>query len=334
MVNISNFEKALIERASQLGFIDLCVVELSPMDRELSLLQEMISDNYHGSMGYLERNHPIRKEPQRLLEGAKRAVVTLTPYRHPLKGANEGRRATWNGPKIASFALGVDYHYTIKERLHLLTNFIDSTYPNSDYRVFTDSAPIFEKALAERGGLGFVGKSGLLISPTHGIFTLIGVIITTAELPLLMKKRLSNHCGRCTGCIDACPTKALIAPFKMDAKRCISYSTIEDKNLYKISEGEGVNNREGMIFGCDICLEACPWSRVGSYSVDKSFAPLILSDGRSVDRLCWEEWLEMDSQFFSREFSNSALLRAGLEKIKNSVEYAMANRGEEYPSTE
>lgn len=320
------FKKSLQEKALHLGFVDIGVIELPTMRDEISYLKEMIRHHYHGTMSYLERNHSIREEPRKILDGAKRAIVTLTPYRGALKELKEsGSTTPLSRSKIASFALGEDYHTTIKDRLHTLASSIEQISDKMSYRVFTDSAPIFEKSLAERAGLGFIGKSGMLISPKHGIFTLIGIIITTAQLPIVVNSNSTPLCGSCRRCIDACPTAALIAPYRMDATKCISYKTIEDKELYKYRKGDiGFQN---MIFGCDICIEACPWSRVGSHKPSTPFLPHQMADGRTVDSLEWSDWLEMENSLFNNEFKKSALLRAGLEKIKNSIEYEMANKG-------
>jgi epoxyqueuosine reductase len=309
----------LEERAGELGFAQLGVVQAEKMLVDLEILKRSISKGYHAGMTYLERNHHIRKEPALLLEGAKSIVVTITSYK-PAERQPAGK------PGIASYAYGMDYHIVLKKRLNDLASLICDHHTGTTFRVFTDSAPIFERSLAVKAGLGFIGKNTFLINPHHGLHTLIGVIITNQELyyPDYGKKG-NNLCGSCTRCLDACPTKALRDPFVMDARRCISYQTIEDKRLYDPAKDS--NTRSGMVFGCDICMDACPWSRKGDATQIEEFRHLRLTDGTLVTHMDRARWKEIDSLFFKQEFKKSPLFRAGLEKIINNLDYELANQG-------
>lgn len=309
----------LEERAGELGFAQLGVVQAEKMLVDLEILKRSISKGYHAGMTYLERNHHIRKEPALLLEGAKSIVVTITSYK-PAERQPAGK------PGIASYAYGMDYHIVLKKRLNDLASLICDHHTGTTFRVFTDSAPIFERSLAVKAGLGFIGKNTFLINPHHGLHTLIGVIITNQELyyPDYGKKG-NNLCGSCTRCLDACPTKALRDPFVMDARRCISYQTIEDKRLYDSAKDS--NTRSGMVFGCDICMDACPWSRKGDATQIEEFRHLRLTDGTLVTHMDRARWKEIDSLFFKQEFKKSPLFRAGLEKIINNLDYELANQG-------
>lgn len=314
-----NFKTTLNLKGLDLGFVALGVVSASLntyLTQQQERLECMVAQGRHSIMGYLERNRDIRVEPANLLPGAKSIVVTLASYKPQIKQL-QGR------PGIASYAYGEDYHRVIKGKLLDLSNFIKEFYPNAKFRVFTDSAPIFERALAYKAGLGFIGKSNFLINPIHGLHTLIGVLITDVELDYSQNELIENKCGSCKRCIESCPTGALIEPFIMDARKCISCSTIESKELSYYKEGS--LTRAGMIFGCDICLEVCPWSRKGSPTTLSQFYPLKLSDGREVIALEREEWLAMESESFKKELALSPMLRAGLEKIKNNIEYEMAD---------
>lgn len=309
---------ALLQQAKELGFLSLGTIAVTLMERDCERLDLYLENSYNGTMSYMGKNREIRKNPELLLPGAKSIIVVLAPYKPAIKQSNDK-------PGIASYAYGKDYHYVIKERLKLLAATLKEYDSNANYRVFTDSAPIFERSMAVMAGLGFIGKSNFLISKEHGLHTLIGVIITNVEMEYTPKfAQIQNLCGSCTRCLDACPTGALVAPFKIDARKCISYKTIESKEEYDIFDKN--DNRAGMIFGCDICMDACPWSRKGEATNWAEFLPLMLKRGYSLIEAPASFWLEIEKEQFKEEFKQSPLLRAGLEKIKKSVQHEMANK--------
>lgn len=309
---------ALLKNAKELGFVDLGTIPISLMDTECDSLDSYLNKSFHGTMGYMDRNMDIRRNPELLLPGAKSIIVVLAPYKPSVKQSNEK-------PGIASYAYGIDYHYIIKERLNRLVHTLKEYDSNVECRVFTDSAPIFERSMAVKAGLGFIGKNNFLISREHGLHTFIGIIITSLEMEYTNNNALtSNFCGSCTKCLDACPTGALVAPFKLDARKCISYKTIESKEEYDILDKN--DKRAGMIFGCDICMEACPWSKKGEIGNWIEFSPLMLESGYSLLKADASYWLALDQETFKKEFRHSPLFRAGLKKIKNNVEHDMANK--------
>ncbi|MDP3436039.1 MAG: tRNA epoxyqueuosine(34) reductase QueG [Bacteroidales bacterium] len=303
-INIHDF-------ATRLGFAGYGAVAVEKMTAERVRLESFVSKSYHGSMKYLAANMDIREDPSLLLDGAKSIMVLLVPYKPPLKQQE-------HFPKISSYAYGLDYHFFVKSRLRTLAEKVKEFYPQMNYRVFTDSAPIFEKALAVKAGLGFIGKNTFLISKTQGLQTLIGIIITDIPLKYSIEK-VSNGCGKCTRCIEACPNGALIAPFEMDARRCISYNTIESPLGESLSSSPLI--REDNIFGCEICMDICPWSSKGEPTNWEEFLPIVSQQGRSTIEIGAREWLEMEEEEFRPRFSKSPLSRAGLSKIKESVTF-------------
>lgn len=309
---------ALLEYAKELGFASLGVIPVSLMKKESEYLTAYLELSYNGTMGYLNRNRDIRENPELLLPGAKSIIVVLEPYKPAVK-------QSLDKPRIATYAYGKDYHYTIKEKLKLLSKRLKEYDGNSKHRLFTDSAPIFERSMGVKAGLGFIGKNTFLISKEHGLHTLIGIIITTTELDYASNSdELQNLCGSCTKCLDACPTGALVAPFKLDARKCIAYKTIESKEEYDILDKNDI--RLGMIFGCDICMDACPWSRKGEAANRDGFLPLMLDGHLPLIEVDASFWLELDQDTFKEQFKESPLVRAGLEKLKNNVRHEMANK--------
>ena len=309
---------ALLEHAKELGCASLGVIPVTLMEKECEYLDSYLVHSYNGSMTYMGRNRDVRKNPELLLPGAKSIIVILDPYKPAVK-------QSCDNPGIASYAYGKDYHYTIKAKLKSLSNMLKEHDGSAKFRLFTDSAPIFERSMAVKAGLGFIGKNNFLISKEHGLHTLIGIIITTLEMNYTCNSaQLDNLCGSCTRCIDACPTGALVAPFVLDARKCISYKTIESKEEYDILDKS--DKRAGMIFGCDICLDACPWARKGAVVSRVDFLPLMLEAGYSLIEAPASYWLNLDQETFKEEFKESPLLRTGLEKIKNNVRHEMANK--------
>jgi epoxyqueuosine reductase len=233
-------------------------------------------------------------------------------------------------PLIAKYAYGLDYHYIVKSRLNRLCNFISQDISDFSFRVFTDSAPIFERSMAVKAGLGFIGKNSMFISKSCGIHNFIGVVISNIE-PLSAFKEIedvtsTSICGTCKRCIEACPTGAIIAPFTIDANMCISYKTIEYRGDDKIGY---TNNR---LFGCDICIDICPWSRKSSRFVWEEFMPIKLESGEYITSLSYENWMKMSVGYFKKSFKSSPIYRAGLKKIKKVLfeqsKYEKRKKGE------
>lgn len=304
-----NLHNIIKEYSAEMGFVAYGSIPVSEFHKDASYLRQYLDMGYNASMSYLEKNFQIRENPGLLLEGAKSIMVFLASYKPDKRNKPEV-------PVIASYAFGRDYHPVIKNRLNLVAKKLKEYMPGIRYRVFTDSAPIFERAAAVAAGLGFIGRNTFLISKEHGLHTLIGVIITDAIVPY-NSDIVSNGCGTCRRCLDTCPTGALAGEFMLDARRCISYQTIESK--YSFNEQEFKIDRSGRIFGCDICLEACPWAVKGKPGSWEEFKPLAYKDGKDITLMNSDDWLQMEEQEFKEFFGESSLLRAGLARIKDNV---------------
>ena len=252
----------------------------------------------------------MRKDPRLLVEGARSAMVFLAPY--PYQETCEE-----DGLKIASYSKGIDYHYLIKSRLRNVMAKISEIYPGFYGREFTDSAPVFDRAWAAAAGVGFIGRNGLLINRQLGNRVLIGTILSNLESGIVPKEDdiFVDRCGNCRRCLDACPSGALVRPFVLDARKCISYQTIESRTGFR--EEEYSVDRHGWIFGCDECLRACPWYRVNKESGWKEFSQL----SGELKEIRESDWKEMSNSAFKKRFLSSPLSRAGLKKIKNNIEY-------------
>lgn len=293
------------------GFVDYGAARIEKLENETYNLKKYINLGYHADMQYLVKNISLREDPSLLLEGVKSILCFLAPYKPSLIQSE-------SLPKIASYAYGTDYHKVVRDKLYYICNILKESIPNIKYRVFCDSAPLFERAWAVRAGLGFIGKNTFLISKKYGLHTIIGLVLLDREVVYGDKDKGKDSCGTCTRCIDACPSGALVSPRMLDARRCISYQTIESPKM-KLEEDYQVDKRN-WIFGCDICLNACPWASKGEHTTWDIFKPLKLyNEERFITEISNEEWISMDEEYFSKWFSDSPLMRAGLNKIKDNI---------------
>ncbi|MEO1585315.1 MAG: tRNA epoxyqueuosine(34) reductase QueG [Planctomycetota bacterium] len=248
----------IIDRCTSLGFALAGVTPLLPTAHE-EALRQWIADGKHGEMGYLAEHLEARLDPNLVLDGARSAVIVADLYQ--TRGEDEAAEGTGDDAarvpagRVARYAKGRDYHDTIKRRLRLLCDELRTEYPRAGFRVFSDTAPVLERELAARAGIGWTGKHGLVIHPELGSWMLLGGILTTLDLePPAEQRGVDDHCGTCTRCIDACPTDA-ITPRSMDATRCISYLTIEHRSPIDPGFFEAMGD---WVAGCDICQEVCP----------------------------------------------------------------------------
>ncbi len=307
---------SLIEaRAQELGFVDF---GCAPAGEVPHYLQEnyidALTSGHFANMEYLCRNLEKRFNPQLLVEGARSVMVFLAPYSLP---------QAVNHPKgFAQFALGEDYHIAIKEKLFAIMKKLQASFPEFQGRAFTDSAPVMERYWATRAGLGWIGKNNFLISRTCGIKNLIGIIISNLEIPatseILPDKHLQTtaSCGECSRCLSACPSGALSRPFCTDARKCISYHTIENRNLQDDIASGTVPHFAGAIFGCDKCLDACPWNSANKAGWEVFHKNAELLSGRNVE---W--WMGVSPEEFKRIFKDTSLQRGGLQNIKASIQW-------------
>jgi len=289
--------------ALRIGFDACGISRVKFLEKEARQLEQFLSEKRHGNMTWLERNFDKRTNPGLLVDHAKSIISVIANYKPDTQ-----IQVNPEMPKISSYAWGRDYHYTLKEKLENLLSFIRETYGNVNARIFVDSAPVMDKVWAQYSGLGWIGKHTNLIRKGFGSWFFIGEIII--DLELSVDAPVSDHCGTCTRCIDACPTEALQA-YQIDASRCISYLTIELKE--SMSE-EMRQKSEGWAFGCDICQAVCPWNSQSLAHTSGWFQPLpfILS-------MSEKEWMELPDADFKKQVKDSPLSRIKPGKWKDNL---------------
>ena len=294
------------QKALELGFSECGISAVRALEEEREPLQKWIAENMNGNMGYMANHFEKRLDPAKLEEGSKSVISVLINYFPSHKQTDPA------APRISKYAYGRDYHFVVKEKLSELLTFIRSEISPCRGRGFVDSAPILERALAKAAGLGWIGKHSLLINKYHGSYVFIGELIIDLELAYDLPFT-SDHCGTCTRCIDACPTRAIIADRVVDARKCISYHTIENKEEAPVALRE---NFENQIFGCDICQDVCPWNRVISPNQTNDFKPI-----EGLLEMEKNDWDELDRPTYNKMFRNSALERAGYPRLMRNISY-------------
>ena len=299
---------ALIKsKTLELGFLDCGILPVEFLLEEKEHLQNWLDKNMHGEMGYMDRNVDMRLDPRFLVENAKSVVLVLQNY-YPKETQKDPE-----APVLSKYAYGIDYHLVMKEKLYKLLDFVQKEIAPCNGRAFVDSAPVLERAWAKKAGLGWVGKNSNLISLEHGSFFFIGELILDLELPSANKPEIRDHCGKCTKCIDACPTKAIVAERVVDARKCISYQTIELKGDLDESLKGKFENR---VFGCDICQDVCPWNLKSEAHSESQFEPSSL-----LMNLSKQEWEAMDKPLFNELFRKSAVKRTKFEGLKRNLDF-------------
>lgn len=297
---------------SAVGIADLDLAEAA--DR----LTAWVGEGMHGEMDYMERNLPLRRDPSQLVPNARSAIMVRMDYA-PLDGpalAASQRKALADGATgvVATYALGRDYHKVLRQRLQRLADRIAGHIGPFGYRVFTDSAPVMEVELARKAGIGWRGKHTLLLS-RDGSWFFLGEILT--DLPLPADQLQTPHCGQCRRCIDACPTGAIVAPYVLDARRCISYLTIELRGSIPEALRPAIGTR---VYGCDDCQMACPWNKYARASAVPDFAPRHGLEAAQLVALF--AWTEKD---FDARTQGSAIRRIGYERWLRNVAVALGN---------
>ena len=307
--------KLLTLWSSELGFDKLSITGIDLTDNA-EALSFWLSSGMHGSMSYMSRNYDKRLNPQNLFSGTLSIISVRMQYRK--EGVCKDKRLLTENHKafISRYALGRDYHKTMRSRLKVLGKNLESEIGDYGYRVFTDSAPILERAIAKNAGLGWVGKNTMIIDPTAGSYFFLGEIFTDLKLPKT-KTRVNNHCGTCTKCIEICPTKAIVAPYKLDARRCISYLTIESKDEIPIEFRPLIGNR---IFGCDDCQIYCPWNKFAKKSDVQDFE--YRNELNDIDLITL---LLIDRLEFDRITQGSALRRISHEQWLRNIAVSLGN---------
>jgi epoxyqueuosine reductase len=296
---------------------------LTPLNKPLSFefYQEWLNEGLHGEMGYLKDHAPIKEEPQKKWPRAQSALVFAAPYfPHPEPNPSFPLKEA----RIALYAQGKDYHHWFKESMLKLCHHLQELFPFEEFLPFTDSSPILERDLARRAGLGWAGKNTCLIHPKKGSLFFIGEIYTSLQLAT-SREPLPDFCGTCNRCIEVCPTEALIEPHKMDARKCISYLTIESRQV----PPEPLREKMGdWFFGCDLCQTVCPWNQ--KIFKDKlSIEPLLSLSATSESQLIEDlrYVLTASGKKIEKDFLGTPLSRAGGFGLKRNALVVAANRG-------
>ncbi|MFQ6034664.1 MAG: tRNA epoxyqueuosine(34) reductase QueG [Sedimentisphaerales bacterium] len=303
-------------KALELGFDLVGITGAWPLDAEQSeLLTGWLKSGFAGQMNYMHRNFQMRINPAELLENAKSVISVGLNYKPP-KQKQTPTNHTAPAGKVANYAQYENYHLFIKKQLRKLTDFIGPISGTSHkFRICVDSAPLAERALAARAGLGFIGKSHMLINPTLGPQIFLGEIITTLKLP--PAQPITNSCSDCNKCIEACPTAALRADGQFDANKCVSYLTIEYKGQIPTDLAEKIGDR---LFGCDDCVLVCPYQKNAPVCKNKQFK---FYDSRAELNL--RQILNLTEEQFERRFADSVIKRLGLARLKRNARVCLAN---------
>ena len=307
MENLPEIYSRLIKgKALELGFSACGIAEARSLEEERERSKKWLSAGMNGSMGYMANHFEKRLDPAKLCEGAKSVISVLVNYFPTQKQADPA------APVISKYAYGKDYHLVVKKKLEDLLIFIQSEISPCRGRAFADSAPVLERSWAKAAGLGWIGKNSLLISKKYGSYVFIGELIIDLELNYDLPFK-ADYCGSCTLCIDACPTGAIVEPRVIDARKCISYHTIENKGEVPSSILEKLQNQ---IFGCDICQDTCPWNKKIEPNQSDDFKPIqgLLEMGK-------EDWINLNPGTFTAMFRHSAFERAGYVGLLRNIRY-------------
>ncbi len=297
----STFIKA---EAKRLGFLSCGISKVEFLEKEAPRLEAWLRKNMNGKMHYMENHFDKRLDPAKLVEGSKSVVSLLLNY-YP----NETQNAT--SYKLSKYAYGTDYHFVIKDKLKSLLQSIQTKIGDVYGRAFVDSAPVLDKAWAAKSGLGWLGKHSNLLTQQVGSFYFIAELIIDLELDY--DSPTTDHCGSCTACIDACPTKAIVEPYVVDGSKCISYFTIELKDNIPI---EFKGKFDDWMFGCDVCQDVCPWNRFS-----KPHNEPLLNPHSELLSMSKNDWEEITEETFKKVFKNSAVKRTKFTGLKRNINY-------------
>lgn len=292
------------EEAKRLGFMACGISKAGFLETEAPRLEQWLTNNMHGEMAYMENHFDKRLDPTKLVENAKSVVSLLLNY-FPEKTQQP------ESYKISKYAYGTDYHFVIKDKLKALLYYIEETIGQVHGRAFVDSAPVLDKAWAVKSGLGWMGKHTNVLTKQVGSFYFIAELIIDLELEY--DHPVTDHCGSCTACIDACPTQAIVAPYKVDGSKCISYLTIELKNEIP---SHFQPHMDEWIFGCDVCQDVCPWNRFSKSHNEPLFNP-----NPKLLAMKNKEWEEITKEVFQEIFKKSAVKRTKFEGLKRNINF-------------
>lgn len=296
--------------ADELGFLDCKIAKAEQLIAEGALLEDWLSKGFHGEMKYMENYFNLRTDPLALVPGAKSVIVLSQNYYPSAELVNSSL-------KISKYAYGDDYHDAIRAKMKEFLMRIRQTFGEVNGRGFVDSAPVMEKAWAQRAGLGWMGKHTNIITKKRGSFFFLAVLIV--DLELASDSSEQDHCGACTRCIEACPTEAIVAPYLLNASKCISYFTIELRSAQLPKQHQG--QFRNWIFGCDICQDVCPWNRFSKPSAQAEFQP-----GQALLEMKDEDWQQLKIETFEFMFSKSAIKRTGFDGLKRNIQFVANDR--------
>lgn len=304
--NRARYSKLIKDEAERLGFMQCGISKAEFLEEEAPRLEKWLTNNHHGKMAYMENHFDKRLDPRLLVDGAK-SVISLT-----LNYYSDAEQIDPESPKISKYAYGSDYHQVIKQKLFELLEFIGENIGEVAGRAFVDSAPVLDRAWAKRAGIGWIGKNSNLISKKSGSFFFLAELIVDLDLQYDNAFE-TDHCGTCTKCIDACPTEAILSPFIIDAKKCISYLTIELKDEIPNQFNDKMDN---WMFGCDVCQDVCPWNRFSVPHSEPAFQP-----NENLLQMKKTDWLDITEEVFQTIFKNSAVKRTKFKGLTRNIDF-------------
>ncbi|WP_339655711.1 tRNA epoxyqueuosine(34) reductase QueG [uncultured Maribacter sp.] len=300
----SKWTNSIKTEAKRLGFLSCGVSKSDFLEEEAPRLEKWLSNNMHGEMKYMENHFDKRLDPRLLVEGSKSVISLLLNY-----FPEETQVA--DSYKISKYAYGQDYHHIIKSKLKQLQEFITEEIGEINGRAFVDSAPVLDKAWAAKSGLGWIGKNSNLLTKQLGSFYFIAELIVDIELEY--DHKVTDHCGTCTACIDACPTQAIVEPYAVDGSKCISYFTIELKNELPI---DVKGSFDDWMFGCDVCQDVCPWNRFSKPHKEPLFNP-----NPEMLSMTKKDWDEITEDVFQKVFKKSAVKRTKFTGLTRNIDF-------------
>jgi len=303
--NKSKYTTQIKAEAKRLGFLSCGISKAGFLEKEAPRLENWLNKNMHGQMSYMQNHFDKRLDPTKLVEDSKSVISLLLNY-YP----SEVQKDT-KAPKLSKYAFGQDYHFVIKEKLKELTHFIQQEIGDVSGRAFVDSAPVLDKAWAAKSGLGWIGKHSNLLTQQVGSFYFIAELII--DLDLEYDSIVTDHCGTCTACIDACPTQAITEPYVVDGSKCISYFTIELKEqLPTTMKGKF----DHWMFGCDVCQDVCPWNKFSKPHSEPLFNP-----HPDLLDMVKKDWEEITEEVFKNLFKKSAVKRTKFSGLKRNIDF-------------
>jgi len=302
--SVAKHTQLIKAEAKRLGFLSCGISQANFLEEEAPRLEKWLNKNMNGEMAYMENYFDKRLDPRLLVDDAKSVISVLLNY-YP------DEQQEPDSYKLSKYAYGHDYHHVIKSKLKSLQQFIVQEIGEVNGRAFVDSAPVLDKAWAAKSGLGWIGKHSNLLTRQQGSFYFIAELIVDLELEY--DHPVTDHCGTCTACLDACPTQAIVQPYVVDGSKCISYLTIELKNEIP-SEFQG--KMDNWMFGCDVCQDVCPWNRFSKAHNEPLFNP-----HPELLSMTKKDWEEITEDVFKKVFQKSAVKRTKFSGLKRNIEF-------------